>query len=297
MSAWGGALVGAALALSPAAGAAEPVSDAEIHPVTDIISNHSVGGVAIDLIGNLYVADFAETVFKITPAGERTVFATGLYGASGNAIDRRGNLLQSSFYGDFVTLIDRTGHAVPFVTTGLSGPVGIAINKESGDVYVANCRGNTIAHIAPDRSVSVFAKSDLFKCPNGITFDDRGELYVANFRDNRVLHLDKQGRVTLFATVSDKGLGHICYKDGVFYVTGFASEAVYQVSQAGAVRRLLGGGERGLRDGVGQSARLSRPNGIACDPYHPRLFINEFLNDAANGFPTHMIVRQITLHE
>ena len=122
--------------------AAQAVSEPEIHAVTDYISNHAVGGVALDLVGNLYVADFAETVFKITPAGERTVFAIGFYGASGNAVDRRGNLLQSSFYGDFITSIDRAGHAIPFATAGLNGPVGIAVARDSGDVYVANCRGN-----------------------------------------------------------------------------------------------------------------------------------------------------------
>lgn len=284
-----------AAALSARSSAADVNAGAEIHPVTDIISNHSVGGVAVDLIGNLYVADFAETVFKITPAGERTVFATGLYGASGNAIDRRGNLLQSSFYGDYVTMIDRAGHATPFATTGLNGPVGIAIAKDSGDVFVANCRGNSVSRIAPDGLVSLFATSDLFKCPNGITIDDRGELYVVNFRNNRMLHLDKKGHVSQFAEVSDKGLGHICFKGGNFYVTGYASEAVYEVSRSGSVRRILGNGEAGLRDGIGETARLSKPNGIACDPYHPRLFINEYLNDAANGFPTHTIVRQITL--
>ena len=286
-----------ALAAWCQAGAAQAASDAEIRAFTDSISNHSVGGVAIDLVGNLYVADFEETVFKITPNGERTVFATGLYGASGNAVDRRGNLLQSSYYADTVTLVDRAGHSVPFATTGLSGPVGIAIAKESGEVFVANCRGNSISRIGLDGKVSVFARSDLFKCPNGITFDDRGDLYVVNFRDNHMLRLDKQGRVAPFAAVSEKGLGHICFKDGHFYVTGYETHAVYDVSRSGEVRRLLGNGERGLVDGFGENARLSKPNGIACDPYHPRLYINEDLNDDMSAFPRHMVVRRITLHD
>jgi DNA-binding beta-propeller fold protein YncE len=57
-----------------------------------------------------------------------------------NAIDKKGNLLQSNFYGDSITKIDRKGQTKPFVTSGLSGPVGIAINEQTGDVYVANCR-------------------------------------------------------------------------------------------------------------------------------------------------------------
>src|SRR5436190_22893312 len=143
----------------------------EIRSLTDVIDGHAVGGVTIDLVGNIYVADFGEVVWKITPEGKRHVFASGLYGASGNAIDNEGNLLQSNFYGDSITKIDRKGQAQPFATSGLSGPVGIAINKQTGDVFVANCRSNSIAKIGKNGTVSSFAKSDLFNCPNGIAFD------------------------------------------------------------------------------------------------------------------------------
>lgn len=66
----------------------------EIRALTEVIEGHQVGGVTADRVGDLYVADFGETVWKITVEGERRVFATGLYGASGNAIDAQGNLLR-----------------------------------------------------------------------------------------------------------------------------------------------------------------------------------------------------------
>src|SRR5204863_981585 len=116
--------------------AASTRAQTEIRSLTDVIDGHAVGGVTIDLVGNIYVADFGEVVWKITPEGKRHVFASGLYGASGNAIDNEGNLLQSNFYGDSITKIDRKGQAKPFVS-GLSGPVGIAINRQTSDVYVA----------------------------------------------------------------------------------------------------------------------------------------------------------------
>src|SRR5919108_1058341 len=125
-------------------------AEAKIHALTKVIEGHSTGGVTVDALGNIYVADFGEIVWKITPEGKREVFASGLYGASGNAIDHEGNLLQSNFYGDSITKIDRKGQAQSFATSGLSGPVGIAINKQTGDVFVANCRGNSIAKISKD---------------------------------------------------------------------------------------------------------------------------------------------------
>jgi len=166
----------------------------KIHALTEVIEGHSVGGVTVDALGNIYVADFGEIVWKLTPEGERHEFASGLYGASGNAIDNEGNLLQSNFYGDSITKIDRKGQAKPLVTSGLSGPVGIAIDKKTGDFYVANCRGNSIAKVAKDGTVSSFAKSDLFNCPNGISFDREGNLFVSCRNDGTIHRITPDGR-------------------------------------------------------------------------------------------------------
>jgi DNA-binding beta-propeller fold protein YncE len=157
----------------------------EIRALTEVIEGHQVGGVTADMIGDLYVADFGETVWKITMEGERRVLATGLYGSSGNAIDEQGNLLQANFYGNSLTKIDRRGEAKTFAV-GLYGPVGVAVDRKSGDIYVALCRGNSIAKVSPDGSVAPFAKSDLFRCPNGLAFDGDGNLYTVNFRNNQM---------------------------------------------------------------------------------------------------------------
>jgi DNA-binding beta-propeller fold protein YncE len=281
--------------LATVAVSARESSELSIHALTPIIEGHQVGGVAIDLAGNLYVADFGDVVWRISPEGKREVFASGLYGASGNAIDGQGNLLQSSYYGNFITKVDRLGHATPIVTTGLLGPVGIAIDRKSGDLYVANCNGNTIAKIGGDGVVSTFAQSDLLRCPNGVAFDRDGVLYVANFRNNQVLKVDSAGHVTPFASVSAKGLGHLCFKKDRFFVTAFESHEMYEVTLDGAVRRILGTGKRGLVDGTTARARLTYPNGIACDPWAPRLYINEYVNESPEGRPRRAIVREILL--
>lgn len=267
----------------------------EIRSLTNVIEGHAVGGVTTDLLGNIYVADFGEFVWKITPEGERQIFASGLYGASGNAIDNEGNLLQSNFYGNSITKIDRKGQAKPFVTSGLSGPVGVAIDRKTGDVYVANCRDNSITKVAADGTVSPFAKSELFKCPNGISFDREGNLYVVNFRDNKMLKIDPKGVVTLFATISEKGLGHLCFKEDRFYVTAFESHEIYEVMLDGTIKRILGNGKRGVVDGADAKARLSFPNGIAYSQWGRRLYINEYVNDSAGSLPRRAIVREILL--
>jgi len=266
----------------------------EIRPLTEVIEGHQVGGVTADMVGDLYVADFGETVWKITLEGERRVFATGLYGASGNAIDNEGNLLQANFYGDSITRIDRKGEAKPFAS-GLRGPVGVTVDRKTGEVYVANCRGNSVSKVSPDGVVAQFASSDLFKCPNGIALDRDGSLYTVNFRDNRMLRIDREGKVTAFAKVSDKGLGHICFSGDRFYVTAYHAHEIFQVSLDGKVTRILGNGERGLVDGPDGIARLTFPNGIACHPWGERLYINEYVGETSSSIPRRAIVRQIIL--
>ena len=266
----------------------------KIHALTEVIDGHSVGGVTIDLVGNLYIADFGDLVWKITPDGERRVFASGLYGASGNAIDHRGNLLQSSCYGNTITRIDRNGHAVPFADSGLNCPIGIAVNKRTHDAYVANCSGNSVVKVATDGTVTAFAKSDLFNCPNGVAFDREDNLYVVNFRDNMMLKIDAQGAVAPFAKVSKRGLGHLCLGKDRFYVTASASHEIYEVTLDGKPKRILGNGQRGVVDGAIEEARLSFPNGVACHPWTGRLFINEFVNDTVSS-PPRAVIREIVL--
>jgi DNA-binding beta-propeller fold protein YncE len=289
-----GALVFALSFLASSAG--EP-RQASIRAITSIIEGHQVGGVAIDLVGNLYVADFGDLVWKISPDEKREVFTSGLYGSSGNAIDGQGNLLQSSYYGNSITRVDRSGHATAWATMGLSGPVGIAVDRKSGAVYVANCNGNTVSRIGSDGVPSTFAQSELLKCPNGIAFDRDGNLYVVNYRNNQMLKIDSMGHVAPFASVSKKGLGHLCFKKDRFFVTAFESHEVYEVKVDGAVSRILGTGERGLIDGTAAQARLSFPNGIACDPWAPRLYINEYDNDSPDARPRRAVVREILLPE
>ena len=113
--------------------------------------------------------------------------------------------------------------------------------------------------------------------------------------ESQMLKIDPKGSVASFATISKKGLGHLCFKEDRFYVTAFESHEIYEVTLDGTVKRILGNGKRGVVDGAGEKARLSFPNGIAFNPWGRRLYINEYVNDSTSSLPRRAIIREIVL--
>lgn len=240
-----------------------------------------VGGVAIDRLNNIYSADFMDTVWRIRPDGRVEKFATGLYGPSGNFFDARGNLLQSNFFGNYISRIDRHGDHEVWVDEGLNGPVGITVHPE-GDVFVVNCTANTISRIEGERAV-LHAESDLFRCPNGITTGPDGALYVVNFGDGAMLRVDLEGRTELFATIPGGGNGHVALARGLFYVTAFQTNRIFTVTADGEVNHVAGTGAFSEVDGAPMEASFVFPNGIAVDPKGDRLFVNDYINRTPPG--------------
>jgi sugar lactone lactonase YvrE len=243
----------------------------------------AVGGVAVDALGFVYVADFRNAVWRLSPDGEVERFADGLYGASGNAIGPRGYLYQSSFNGNFVSRISRTGEVETWVDEGLSGPVGIAASPE-GELFVVSCTGGYVSRIGPDRSVTELARSDLMACPNGITFDDRGDLYVVSFNNTKVLRVTLDGAVTEFADIPGAGgNGHITFARGAFYVTKFRGNQVFRVQRDGTFAPLAGTGAAGEADGPALQATFTRPNGIGASPSGDVLWVNDLTEGQGLG--------------
>ncbi|HEV7767765.1 MAG TPA: hypothetical protein VGQ76_22370, partial [Thermoanaerobaculia bacterium] len=121
--------------------------------------------IATDHHGNVFVADYNNTIRKITPAGVVTTLA-GLANVPGTA---NGN-----------------GSAARF-----NSPRGIAADSK-GNVYVADSVNHTIRKITPAGEVTTFAGSPgwfgnsngtgeaaRFYFPDGIAIDDSDNIYVA----------------------------------------------------------------------------------------------------------------------
>lgn len=274
------------LALSPVGAQSQTLAPDSVTTVfvTDTIADYgAVGGVVADALGFVYVADFRNAVWRLSPDGTLVKFADGLYGSSGNAIGPRGQLFQSSFNGNFVSRISRTGDVETWADEGLSGPVGIAAAPD-GSLFVVNCTGGSVSRIGPDRAVTEFARHTSMACPNGITFDDRGDLFVVNFNNPAVLRITPDGEVSEFAQVPGAGgNGHIAFARGAFYVTQLRGNQVFRVQRDGTVAVLAGTRAAGTGDGPALEATFTRPNGIAVSPSGNEMWINDLTSGAGLG--------------
>lgn len=158
-------------------------------------------GVAIDLEGNLYVADQLNHVIrKITPKGSvSTLAGNGLAGSADNEI---GTL--ASF----------------------NNPRSITVNQ-AGFVFVGDIMNQRIRKITPNGAVSTLAGTGApgshdnanglvagFYFPNGLAVDSFGNLYVADCLNNKIRKVQTTG-YTVIPELLPEGL-FFDYTTGVF---------------------------------------------------------------------------------
>ena len=134
-----------------------------------------VGGVAVDSVGNLYIADSANhRIRKVTPAGIiSTVAGTGTSGFGGDG--------------------------GPATSAQLNTPWGISVDS-IGNLYIADVWNNRIRKVTPAGIISTVAgtgtsgfggdggpsTSAKLNTPAGIAVDSAGSLYIADTGNNRV---------------------------------------------------------------------------------------------------------------
>lgn len=239
------------------------------------------GGMEVDKAGNIYMSNFGmqlsqaggAEVYKITPAGNSRVFAKGLNGASGSDIGPDGLFYQSNVSGNKVSVIKKDGTVSDFATAGFFSPVGLVKTKEA--LFVANCGNGTIQKVDATGNSTVFAKSDLLKCPNGLEMDNQGNLYSANFSSSDIVKIDPSGNVSVLASLPGNNNGHLVFRNGLFYVIARGAHQVYTIDLDGNVELLAGSGKMGNQDGSAKEATFTFPNDLAFSPDGSKLYLND----------------------
>src|SRR5207248_4576317 len=171
-------------------------------------------GLAFDSAGNLFVAADV-TIYKFTPTGARTTFATVQNGANGLAFDPAGNLFVAA--GVFELLNPNTGLVYKFTPTGvrttfasgLNYPFALAFDSR-GNLFVADggydgfdfpVLGAAVYKFTPSGLRSTVASEDdqVPVIPGGLAIDSADNLFVANEDSGNILKFTPGGVRTVFA--------------------------------------------------------------------------------------------------
>lgn len=240
----------------------------------------SPDSVAVDSLGNLYVADTNNNAIrKITPAGVVTTFAGGhgLFDIGSN---------------------DGQGTAARF-----ESPVDTAVDS-AGNVYVADEINGTIRKITPAGLVSTLAglafaagsadgvgsaarfgtvrDAGGVNGPEGVAVDSAGNVYVADMMNNTIRKITPAAVVTTLAGTAGQsgsadGMGAAARfnkpsrltvdSGGNIYVADWGNQLIRKITPAGLVTTIAGRAATsyGAADGVGAAAQFSQPSGVAVD--------------------------------
>lgn len=238
-------------------------------------------GVAIDAVGNMYIADYNYFIIKVTPEGVATTFA-------GNSTERGYK--------------DGQGVNARFDYLG-----GICVDA-TGNVYVSDKGNNRIRKITPEGLVTTFAGNDSNKSIDGIgadasfadpfpiAADKNGNIYVGDRVSNKIRKITQAGVVS---TLAGGGPGSGMYNgaedgqgvnasfetlqglsidaEGNVYVADANSNRIRKVTPSGLVSTFAGSNTAGDVDGQDINARFSFPAGIAVDT-NGNVFVADFSN-------------------
>ena len=241
-----------------------------------LASFRAPASVAVDAVGNVYIADSGNHVIRriASVTGEVTTWAGS--GVAGYA--------------------NGTGTAAQF-----NGPRGLVIDA-AGNLYVADTGNHVIRKISPAAAVSLLAgtpgtrgrtdgASGLFNGPMGLAISMQGTLYVADTQNHLIRSVAPSGAIATVAGSGTAGaqdgtgplasfslpMGLAVNAQATLFVADAGNHAVRQiqlVGSSGTVLTIAGSARAGYREAVGTEASFDQPTALAIDAVG-NLFIAE----------------------
>ncbi len=231
-------------------------------------------GVAVDSVGNVYVADSQNhRIRKITSGGVvSTLAGTGTLGD----VDGAGNIAK------------------------FNSPTSVAVDS-AGVIYVADQSNHRIRKITSGGVVSTLAGTGTlgdvdgagniaqFNSPYGVAIDSDDNVYVADYSNHRIRKITVSGTTSEVSTLAGTGIkddgtagggfmdgmGNVAQfnspygvavdSDGNVYVADLGNHRIRKITPDGVVSTLAGTGVVGFMDGMGNVAQFNYPYGVAVD--------------------------------
>ena len=187
-------------------------------------------GLAFDRSGNLFEADYSSgTIFKFTPDGTKSTFASGLSNPTALAFDSSGNLFEADQGSGTIFVFTSAGAKSTFASE-LSGPSGLAFDS-SGNLFVADFSSNTIFKFTPAGTKSTFVSE--LSGPYGLAFDGSGNLFEADFSSNTIFKFTPDGTKSTFASGLNGPIALAFDSSGNLFVADEFSNTIFKFTPAG----------------------------------------------------------------
>ncbi|WP_428327328.1 DUF2341 domain-containing protein [Mucilaginibacter sp.] len=159
---------------------------------------NSPDGVTADGLGNLYVSDFNNNVYRINAStGVVTATITGFNAPYGIAIDASNNVYIANSGGNNILKIAAGATTTTVYATGFTSPYGIAIDA-SGNLFVSQNTSTTVIKVAAGTGTRTTYSG--FNGPRGLSVDAFGNVTVADYGNNVVKRISAGGTITTILT-------------------------------------------------------------------------------------------------
>jgi len=237
-------------------------------------SFQSPSGVAVDSVGNVYVADYYNMrVRKITPEGVvTTVAGNGIPNAYADGIGTNASIQspRGVAVGSDMTLYvtdEYNSHRIRKIGSGM---VQLPLNR----AIVTTFAGSGTAGATNGTGTSAS-----FNFPGGVAADSVGNVYVSEQTGQRIRRITPAGVVTTLAGSGTAGatngtgtnasfnapFGLTVDSAGNVYVAEIDNRRIRKITPAGVVTTLAGNGTNGSSDLTGTNATFGSPTAVAAD--------------------------------
>jgi sugar lactone lactonase YvrE len=187
---------------------------------------------------NLFESDGSGNIYKFTPNGTQSTFASGLNNPAGLAFNNAGDLFVSSYSGNSIFEFTPSGSQSTFAS-GLNHPASLAFNA-AGILFESDSGSGNIYEFTPSGVKSTFASG--LSVPWGLAFDSSGNLFEADNSSGKINKFTPGGSKSIFASGLHAPLGLAFNSSGNLFEADLGSGNIYVFTSGGSQSTYISAG-------------------------------------------------------